>query len=98
MLEMLYILGLIVAIYRYSFPITVFSCCLLLSQMKFANFYSGGGWTLAVSISSKNNDHLQKNSNNCLNSVLCVPGNNSVITARKLSDEDIHKLAMAEGK
>ena len=61
-------------------------------------FYSGGGWTLVVSISSKNNDHLQRNSNNCLNSVLCVPTNESVITARKLSDTDIHKLSMAEGR
>ena len=51
-----------------------------------------------VSISSKNNEHLQRNSNNCLNSVLCVPAHESVIKARKLSDEDIHKLAMAEGR
>ena len=61
-------------------------------------FYSGGGWTLVVSISSKNNNHLQRNSNNCLNSVLCVPAHESVIKARKLSDEDIHKLALAEGR
>ena len=51
-----------------------------------------------VSISSKNNDHLQRNSDNCLNSVLCVPAHESVIKARKLSDTDIHKLAMDEGK
>jgi len=57
----------------------------------------GGGWTLVVSISSKNNDHLQSTANNCFNSVLCVPAHESVITARKLSDEDIHKLALSEG-
>ena len=51
-----------------------------------------------VSISSKNNDHLQRNSNNCLNSVLCVSAHESVIKARKLSDEDIHKLALTEGR
>ena len=61
-------------------------------------FYSGGGWTLVVSISSKNNDYLQKNLNNCLNSVLCVPAPESVIKARKLSDDDIRKLALAEGR
>jgi len=57
----------------------------------------GGGWTLAVSISSKNNDHLQRNANNCLNSVLCVPFAENNITGRKLSDEEIHKLAHTEG-
>jgi len=58
----------------------------------------GGGWTLAVSISSENNDHLQRNANNCLNSISCVPFANSNITGRKLSDEDIGKLALSEGK
>ncbi|KAJ7372455.1 hypothetical protein OS493_018962 [Desmophyllum pertusum] len=57
----------------------------------------GGGWTLAVSISSKNNDHLQRKFHNCFNSILCVPFNKKNITARKLSDEDIHKLAQTEG-
>ncbi|XP_078366374.1 uncharacterized protein LOC144650548 isoform X1 [Oculina patagonica] len=57
----------------------------------------GGGWTLVVSISSKNNDHLQRNANNCLNSILCVLFNDNDITGRKLSDEDIHKLAKVEG-
>ncbi|XP_078366376.1 uncharacterized protein LOC144650548 isoform X3 [Oculina patagonica] len=56
----------------------------------------GGGWTLVVSISSKNNDHLQRNANNCLNSILCVLFNDNDITGRKLSDEDIHKLAKVE--
>ncbi|XP_020621720.1 uncharacterized protein LOC110059367 [Orbicella faveolata] len=57
----------------------------------------GGGWTLAVSISSKNNDHLQRNVNSCLNSILCVSFAENNITGRKLSDEDIHKLAHNEG-
>ncbi|XP_078366384.1 uncharacterized protein LOC144650552 [Oculina patagonica] len=57
----------------------------------------GGGWTLAVSISSKNIDHLQRNANNCLNSILCVAFNDNNIEGRKLSDQDIHKLAGAEG-
>ncbi|XP_078363757.1 uncharacterized protein LOC144647967 [Oculina patagonica] len=57
----------------------------------------GGGWTLAVSISSKNIDHLQRNANNCLNSILCVPFAEKNVTGRKLSDEDIHKLARFEG-
>ena len=30
--------------------------------------------------------------------MLCVPAHESVIKARKLSDEDIHKLALAEGR
>lgn len=52
---------------------------------------------MVVSISSKNNDHLQRNTNNCLNSILCVPFNDNNITGRKLGDEDIHKLAQTEG-
>ena len=52
---------------------------------------------MVVSISSKNNDHLQRNANNCLNSVLCVPFAENNITGRKLSDDDIHKLAQSEG-
>ena len=69
------------------------------SLTNFELFYlPGGGWTLTVSISSKNNDHLQRNSNNCLNSILCVPFAESSITGRKLSDEDIGKLAHTEGK
>ena len=53
---------------------------------------------MVVSISSKNNDHLQKNANNCLNSILCVPFNNTNVRGRKLSDEDIHKLTLTAGK
>ena len=54
---------------------------------------------MVVSISSKNNDHLQRNSNNCLNSILCVPFAKRDATAgRKLSDGEIHKLAKTEGK
>jgi len=58
----------------------------------------GGGWTLVVSISSKNNDHLQRNANNCLNSILCVAFAENSTTGRKLSDDDIHKLVQTEGK
>ena len=53
---------------------------------------------MVVSISSKNNDHLERNANNCLNSILCVPFAENNITGRKLSDDDIHTLAHAEGK
>ena len=53
---------------------------------------------MAVSISSENNDHLQRNANNCLNSILCVPLADNNIIGRKLSDEDIGKLAHTEGK
>ena len=53
---------------------------------------------MAVSISSENNDHLQRNANNCLNSVMCVPFAAKNITGRKLSDEDIHNLAHTEGR
>ena len=60
-------------------------------------FYAGGGWTLAVSISSKNNDHLQSAANNCLNSVLCVPFTDKN-QGRKLSDSDIHEVAKEEGE
>ena len=60
--------------------------------------YTGGGWTLVVSISSNNNDHLQRDDNNCLNSVLCVRFTHNNITAGKLSDQDIYKLAQTEGK
>ena len=60
-------------------------------------FYAGGGWTLAVSISSKNNDHLQSDANNCLNSVLCVPFMDKN-QGRKLSDSDIHEVAKEEGE
>ncbi|PFX15619.1 hypothetical protein AWC38_SpisGene20156 [Stylophora pistillata] len=56
----------------------------------------GGGWTLVVSISSENNDHLQSAPNNCLNTSLCVPFTDQD-QGRKLSDSDIHELARTEG-
>ena len=42
-----------------------------------------------VSISSKNNQHLQTAAVNCLNLDLCVPFQEHSITTRKLSDEHI---------
>ena len=51
-----------------------------------------------VSISSDNNDHLQRKANNCRNSILCVPFADNNVTSRKLRDDDIHQLAHAEGK
>ena len=51
-----------------------------------------------MSISSKNNDHLQRTANNCLNSILCVPFSDKNITSRKLGDEDLHKMTKTEGK
>ena len=53
---------------------------------------------MAVSISSDNNDHLQRKANNCLNSILCVPFADNNVTSRKLSDEDMHQVAHTEGK
>ena len=50
-----------------------------------------------MSISSKNNDHLQSAANNCLNSVLCVPFTDKN-QGRKLSDSDIHEVAKEEGE
>ncbi|CAH3017839.1 unnamed protein product, partial [Porites evermanni] len=57
----------------------------------------GGGWTLVVSISSKNNQHLQRAAVNCLNLELCVPFEERSMTTRKLSDKHIHHLANCEG-
>ncbi|XP_048586954.1 uncharacterized protein LOC116604763 [Nematostella vectensis] len=57
----------------------------------------GGGWTLAVGISSTDNNHLQRLEYNCMDEQLCVPFTNATITARKLSDADIHQLAQREG-
>ena len=49
-----------------------------------------------MSISSKNNDHLQRNANNCWSSKLCVSmGDANAIEARKMDDKDIQKLAAA---
>ena len=49
-------------------------------------------------ISSKNNDHLKRPAKNCFNSSLCVPFTDQKLEGRKLSDNDIHKLAQNEGK
>ncbi|XP_032235575.2 uncharacterized protein LOC5510501 [Nematostella vectensis] len=57
----------------------------------------GGGWTLVVGISSTDNNHLQRSKHNCMHEQLCVPFTNATITARKLSDADIHQLAETEG-
>ena len=57
----------------------------------------GGGWTLVVTISSTNNDHLESAKVNCLNLELCVPLPENDITARKLQDIDIHELLHSEG-
>ena len=60
-------------------------------------YNAGGGWTLVVGISSKNNQHLQRAAVNCLNLELCVPFQEHSMTTRKLSDEHIHHLANCEG-
>ncbi|XP_073232812.1 uncharacterized protein [Porites lutea] len=57
----------------------------------------GGGWTLVVSISSKNNDYHQRPAINCWDSELCVPFNKDNMTTRKLSDEHIRHFASCEG-
>ncbi|KAK3752983.1 hypothetical protein QZH41_016291, partial [Actinostola sp. cb2023] len=57
----------------------------------------GGGWTLVVSISASNNNHLQTAENNCSDSLLCVKHSTSNIASRKLSDQDIIALASDEG-
>ncbi|KAK3752982.1 hypothetical protein QZH41_016290, partial [Actinostola sp. cb2023] len=57
----------------------------------------GGGWTLVVSISASNNNHLQTVVNNCSDSLLCVKHSASNIASRKLSDQDIIALASDEG-
>ena len=53
---------------------------------------------MVVSISSNNNDHLQRPEHNCLNSVLCVPFINVTIPGRKLADEDIQEIGVFEGE
>lgn len=53
---------------------------------------------MAVSISSDNNDHLQRKAHNCFNSILCVPFADNNVTSRKLRDDDIHQVAHTEGK
>ena len=62
--------------------------------------YIGGGWTLVMIISSKSNDHLQGVEVHCFKPTLCAPfvEKNSIIEARKLGDEDVHKMMHFEGK
>ena len=60
-------------------------------------YNAGGGWTLVVSISSKNNQQLQRAAVNCFDLELCVPFDKQSMTTRKLSDEHIHHLANCEG-
>ncbi|XP_078380917.1 uncharacterized protein LOC144663744 isoform X3 [Oculina patagonica] len=57
----------------------------------------GGGWTLVVSISSSDNNHLNREEVNCLLPNRCVEHVTSNIPTRKLSDEDIHEIATTEG-
>lgn len=59
---------------------------------------AGGGWTLVVSISSSNNDHLNRGVVNCLLPNRCVENVTSDIPTRKMSDEEIHEIATTEGK
>ena len=61
-------------------------------------FFSGGGWTLVASISSRSLDHFKTKSFNCLNHILCVRSGKVTVPTRKLDDKDIHKLAAYEGK
>ncbi|XP_078379134.1 uncharacterized protein LOC144662239 [Oculina patagonica] len=54
----------------------------------------GGGWTLVVSISSSNRNHLIEGEHNCFNASLCVPFEDvDKIPDRKMKDEDIHWIA-----
>lgn len=62
------------------------------------SLHTGGGWTLVVSISSKNNDYHQRPAINCWDSELCVPFKKDNMTTRKLSDEHIRHFASCEGK
>lgn len=56
--------------------------------------YAGGGWTLVVSVSSSNRDHLIQRQHNCFNSTICVPHEDGVnIPSRKMKDEDIQMIA-----
>ena len=61
-------------------------------------YSTGGGWTLVASISSENNDHLQRAAVKCWDSELCVPLDHNRITTRKLSDKHIRHLAKGEGE
>ena len=62
--------------------------------------YIGGGWTLVVTVSSKNNDHLQGAEVHCFKPTECVHfvEENSDIAARKFADEGEHEMMHFEGK
>ena len=62
--------------------------------------YIGGGWTLVVTISSKNSDHLQGAEVHCFKPTECVHfvEENSDIAARKFADEGEHEMMHFEGK
>ena len=62
--------------------------------------YIGSGWTLVVTISSKNNDHLQGAEVHCFKPTECVHfvEENSDIAARKFADEGEHEMMHFEGK
>ena len=55
---------------------------------------------MVMTISSKSNDHLQGVEVHCFKPTLCVPfvEKNNIIEARKLGDEDVHKMMHFEGK
>ncbi|CAH3031058.1 unnamed protein product [Pocillopora meandrina] len=61
---------------------------------------NGKPQTLVMTISSKSNDHLQGVEVHCFKPTLCVPfvEKNNIIEARKLGDEDVHKMMHFEGK
>ena len=78
-----------------------FSRCLFRVELPLRqtdSLHTGGGWTLVVSISSKNNDYHQRPAINCWDSELCVPFKKDNMTTRKLSDEHIRHFASCEGK
>ena len=62
--------------------------------------YIGGGWTLVVTISSKNNDHLQGAEVHCFKPTACFPlvEENSDIAARKFTGEGEQEMMHFEGK
>ena len=62
--------------------------------------YIGGGWILVVTISSKNNDHLQGAEVHCFKPTECVHfvEENSDIAVRKFADEGEHEMMHFEGK
>jgi len=66
---------------------------------RYLNFaiFVGGGWSLVVSISGSDNNHILRTEHNCLNSSYCVPLATGKLTARKHSDSDIRALAAHEG-